>query len=287
MSTGQYSKEIVACGERVGVMIADCDADWNDRKNIKWSWSPDESAGLSGEEKELFMYIDECKPVMGLTHLLISSSFRGAVALLEKSTKKIKFLARGVNAHSAELLPDGNIADALSGGGDVLRVHCTLEGAAYSVSYPLELGHGVVWDKKRRLLWALAKDEIRSYTYNMNRSRPELALKKSFKIPGLDICGHDLFARAGKDSLFFTQEKGVYEFNIEKETIAEFPPVKGCIKSFGENGPDGRIVYQKAAEGEGCYWNEKLFFLNPPGENVLSGARFYKARWNRVSEFSY
>jgi hypothetical protein len=282
------TKEIIACGEVRGrIMIADWDADWTDEKNIKWQWTPGEDPNLTAEEKKLFQAMDECKPCLGLSHILVTASYAGAVALLEKSTKKLKFLARGVNAHSAELLPDGNIAAALSGGGDVVKVHCTLPGSDLAVSYPLTWGHGVVWDKKRQVLWAMGKDEIRSYEYNMNRNDPALKLKKSFKIPG--HCGHELFPRAGKDALFFTEETGVFEFNAETGAISEFPSVKGSIKSFCENGPDGRIVYQKAANGldKKCYWNDKLYFLNPAGENILPGERFYKARWNCVNEFSY
>ena len=279
-------KEIIVCGDvKNRVFIADCDADWTNEKNIKWQWSPKDALDLSTEEKELFINIDECKPVLNLTHILITASYKGGIALIEKSTKKVKFLAKGVNAHSAELLPDGNIAAALSGGGDAVKVHCTLPGSGISVSDPLKWGHGLVWDKKRELLWALGKDEIRSYKYNMQRNDPKITLQKSYKIPGK--CGHELFARAGKDSLFFTEETGVFEFNVETGKISEFSSVKGSVKSFCENAPDGRIVYQKAAVGNGCYWNEKLYFLNPSSENILPGERFYKARWNMVNEFSY
>ncbi|MFH1706364.1 MAG: hypothetical protein ABIF71_00355 [Planctomycetota bacterium] len=83
------TKEIIACGEVHGrIMIADWDADWTDEKNIKWQWSPREDVNLTADEKKLFQAMDECKPCMGLSHILVTASYTGAVALLEKSTKK-------------------------------------------------------------------------------------------------------------------------------------------------------------------------------------------------------
>src|SRR5690606_26869809 len=65
------------------------------------------------------------------------------------------------NLHSAELLPDGNIALAASTGGWV-RIYTSSQGATsgYYVEYPLPGAHGVLWDPTSELLWAVGDHHL-------------------------------------------------------------------------------------------------------------------------------
>ena len=57
--------------------------------------------------------IDECKVVDNNRKMLVTSSSGGCV-LIDIATKEVLFYATARNAHSAELLPEGRIAVALS-----------------------------------------------------------------------------------------------------------------------------------------------------------------------------
>jgi len=47
----------------------------------------------------------------------------------------------------------------------------------------------------------------------------------------------------------------------------------------GENAPSGRLAY--------TLWDNSIRLLNPDATLVLPDSRIYKARWNRLPEFTY
>ncbi len=211
--------------------------------------------------------------------MLISSS-SGAIALVDRNTRRARFYAPVPNAHSIELLPHGRIAAAAS-------VSETLPGnrlIIFDIASRRELAsdrlvsaHGVVWDQQRELLYALGNDELRAY--HLQDSEDAFALNLHFTIKLPDTNGHDLCPIPDTPLLFISTGKHCWYFNrdtrqiIPHDTLAATPN----IKSYSVHPVTGQVAYIQA-EGKN-WWAERVHFLNPAAELHLPGQRLYKARW--------
>lgn len=90
----------------------------------------------------------------------------------------------GKNSHSIEILPSGNLIIANSDGNH-LRFFTTSAlktgGEITFREYPLTDAHGVLYDPKYRLLWALGKEELAAFRI-LGESTAE-TLEKAFCVP--------------------------------------------------------------------------------------------------------
>src|SRR5688572_21229990 len=129
-----------------------------------WSWRAADSPEIAADMRPSFRTTDDCKPVDG-RRILISSS-GGAVALIDRQTRRAAFVARVTNAHSIEMLPGGRIAAAASVSTAESGNRIVVFDAAGKelASDELRSAHGVVWDESRGVLWALGGDELRAYS---------------------------------------------------------------------------------------------------------------------------
>ncbi|HWQ55016.1 MAG TPA: DUF6528 family protein [Bryobacteraceae bacterium] len=256
--------ELIVCGwDEVFILDAAADAP---RK--LWSWKAPERFGSR------FRTTDECKPVDGGSRILITSSSDG-VALVERGTGNIVFWAVVVNAHSAEMLPNGRIVVAAShrpgSPGDRLILFDAAKPEVEISHTELYSGHGVVWDRQRRLLWALGGVHLRAYT-------PSLSMAAEYALP--DESGHDLQAVPGSPDLSVTTHHGCWLFDREKRAFRPHPQLarEPDVKCISVNPTTGQLVYTKADAGN--WWTETLRFLNPPKTMRLPGEPLYKVRWN-------
>lgn len=104
---------VAVCG---GNEVKIIDMDNSDGRDIRevWSWKTDDpESGLPGKYAGYLTPLDECKFVDGNTKLLLTSS-KCAVVLLDIKSRKALFHAKVPMAHSAEMLPGGRVAVALS-----------------------------------------------------------------------------------------------------------------------------------------------------------------------------
>jgi hypothetical protein len=224
--------------------------------------------------------MNECKPaVYRGERVFLVSAWPTGCAVIRMSDRKALFVAEAPrNVHSSEVLPDDNLVAVSSGGGDAVRVYSTT--TRETKDYALPGGHGVVWDAKRRRLWALGDKVLQRYSYNGQRDHPELTLEAAIDLP--QAGGHDLYPRAGRDELLVTTGDTVWVFDPGRQAFSRFAPLtheKGNVKSVGERSPGGRIAY--------TLWDDSVRLLNPEGRLLLPDARLYKARWNRLPEFTY
>ena len=251
---------------------------------IVWEWKPSQS-NIAPADSKWFINYSDVKPVYENKYLLISSS-AGGVALIRIADKKAVFYSyAGGNTHSIELLPDGNIVSASSTGNYLMLFHVdTLYyPKVYTEKIYLPAAHNVVWDKKRKLLWAAATNKLYSFTYNFNCSKPKLIPADSTNLP--DTGAHDLFPVYDKDSLYLTTSNGVYEINPDsKKIVAVGGPLVQNIKSIS-SGPDGfpTLIMKPKIK----WWSDEV--LNLQGDTIfqLEGLETYKARWFLPNEFSY
>ena len=274
-----FNKDCVAvCGDDK-VMIIDFGKSEGRDVNTVWSWQANKSVkGLPAEYVSRLQSIDECKAVDGNTKMLITSS-SDCCLLIDIATKEVLFYANVVNAHSADLLPNGRIAIALStnnrGLGNALEL--------YDVKHPekrifrdsLYSGHGVVWNDKRESLFALGYKELREYKLKDWQSEtPSLEKVAEWELP--INSGHDL-SPVDDNRMLISGREGVVWFDITKQEFAPFEPLKDVrgVKSVNLDAKTNRLIFTK---GETSWWTQNIYQRNPDKTVTIDSIRLYKAR---------
>lgn len=277
-------KELVGADQAQNRVII---ADVNTQKII-WDWNPATSADISSTNAKWFVNMSDAKPVYNNKYILATAS-TGGVALVRIADKKAIFYAYAGNgnAHSAEVLPDGNIVVACSTQNYLMIFHTdTLHHpfAGYTKKITLADAHNVVWDNKRQLLWSASVDKIYGYQYNFNCSSPDLSLAETISLP-VSGC-HDLFPVYGKDSLWLSTSKQVWTVDLKKKTVVQASSQER-IKSVS-SGPAGfpTIVLQ-SINTDPQWWNDSVVDLNGTLVFKYAGLEMYKARWMLPNTFSY
>ena len=290
----------IICAEQKSksAIVFDASApDWNRPEARVFTWSADSAPEIRDSDREKFGALTDCKSVGNGSKILISASF-GGIALVEFPGGKTLFYRSGaapaetgrdVNPHSAELLPDGNVAVASSYG----KRNIILLSVPENFESPEDVGefpfphefrgaHGVVWDGANKILWAVGLDELAGFEYNFDKKNP--AVKKVFSAPmtegGKPFGGHDLCFAGGTRWLFVTGDRGLRMFDTmtrEFRTVETAPNHFKSISMLPE-GSGGAVAVLKPSES---YWSDavRLYAKNFPVLGRLDGAKFYKARW--------
>ncbi|MEU1129531.1 DUF6528 family protein [Streptomyces sp. NPDC005900] len=229
-------------------------------------------------------------------YVLTTASF-GFVAVVEHPTGRRYWgaaLGPGddlLNPHSAEILPDGNVAVACSTGACV-RLYAASQGprATWHTQEPLKGAHGLHWDGARRLLWALGDDELVAYEVGGTAARP--ALRRTYGIalpvgtPGRTPGGHDLFpVAAWPGRLWVTTNAAVLQYEIDTGVFVRDYAGAGeisrkSVKAVGDDPRTGRVVTTVPESGLGeTWWTTTVSLHRPEGGHRLVGGGIYKARW--------
>ena len=245
-----------------------------------WHWRPEESEGLPIPLMRKFITTDDCKAVSHGSEILITSS-GDAVALVSHATGKTLFYASVKNAHSAELLPGGFIAVASSsdsgGEGDRIVLFDRDRSEKPLATFPLTAAHGVIWDNKRNVLWALGGNELVRLRLDVaTGSSPRVIAEKTVLLPAPE--GHDLQLSDECSTLYVTNTKSVFQVNPDLMSFTSYDPFHGIgqIKSLSINPETRQIAFTRADPG--VWWTYTLRFLNPDQQIVLP-TMIYKVRW--------
>ncbi len=275
-SCSNPSRELIACGDDKILIIDEQASNGTDVK-IVWSWKVAEATSQLPEIYQKYLVpLDECKPVDGGKNLLATSS-GGGVVLIERATKKCLFYAYAPMAHSADVLPDGHIAVALSTHpkGNSIEIYDRNQSEKVLYKDSLYSGHGAVWNAKRQRLYALGYNELREYSLvDWNTSSPALKLEKKWTRPGKG--GHDL-SPVSDDELLVSEHHGVHSFSIPNETFAPFEPLKTAenIKSINYIAASKKLVYTQAEES---WWTFNIYLRNPDKTIHIPNVKLYKVR---------
>ena len=279
-------RELITCGrERVHIVDLDSVAEGKVTRPL-WTWQAAGRKDLPPEYHGLFRSTDECKPVNDGKWILITSS-GGGVALVDRATNQVLFYGRAANAHSADLLPNNRIAVASSRDprnhrGDALILFDVRHPGRELWRTELPAGHGVVWDGKRQILWALATADIRAYWLH-DWDTPRATMKLSAVIPLPEDGGHELFPVPGTPFLAVSTAKHCWLFDRDKRTLTPHPQLGevSSIKCISQHPQTGQIAYIQADRPN--WWSERIQFLDPKGTVSFTGEQFYKVRWNVVN----
>ncbi|MDR0699910.1 MAG: DUF6528 family protein [Tannerella sp.] len=275
-TAGEKLHEIIACGDDK-VIIIDAKASDEESVTIVWEWKTSDAASQLPEEYQEYMNtIDDCKPVNNNTQLLLTAS-SGGVVLLDRATKNCLFYAHVPNAHSADLLPGGRIAVALSihPAGNRIELYDIRKPEQVLFRDSLYSGHGAVWVAERNLFYALGYDELRAYSLkDWDTPAPKLALEKKWPIPVES--GHDLSLVSG-NGLLLSGHEGVYSFDMSTGKFTPFEPLQSTndVKSVNYNDKTAELIYTKAEES---WWTYHIYFKNPDKTLTIPNIKLYKVR---------
>lgn len=274
-SCSSLKQEIIVCGDDK-VLIIDKGSSDSTNITVNWIWKVSEACDLPDVYQKYMIPVDECKSVDGNSKILITSSGGGAV-LVDRKSRKTLFHAHVPNAHSAEMLPGNRIVVALSvaEGGNRIELYDADESGKPVFSDSIYSGHGVVWMNKKKRLFALGYNELRSYSLrDWNSDNPVLKLEESWKLP--DESGHDL-SPVNDNTLLLSTHHNVWVFDIENETITPFELLEGTqnVKSVNYCDKTGEVVFTKA---EINWWTHNIYFMNPDKTITLPDINIYKVR---------
>ena len=272
----QRPAEIALCGDQT-VLIVDAARSDSTHLEAAWKWEVKDAMGqIPYDLLPHFQNLDECKWVDEGYRILITCG-AGGVALLDRATHNCMFYAYAPLAHSADLLPDGRIAVALSSHDQGNAIQLYEIGKPDEVLFrdTLYAGHGCVWLDSLRRCYALGFDELREYALqDWNTSAPKLKRERSWKIPHEN--GHDLCA-ISNHQLLISDEQGVQLFDIDSETFTPFEPLQQTphVKSVNYDPSLGRLVYTQAEEE---WWTHHVYCTSPDRMLQVPHIKVYKAR---------
>lgn len=265
-------KSFLVCGD-TKVLIVDYDQSSDSLPKIIWTWDARLAQDLPEDFRlRKFNSTDDCKAINRGKQILVSSS-SGAIAVVNVRDKKVVFHAAVPNAHSIEVLPGNRIVAAASthAQGNKIMIFDPALSMEPVFTDSLYSAHGVVWNEKRKRLYALGYDQLREYKIQKKNG---LLLMAKWKIPGLG--GHDLYAR-DDDRVFVTEHHGAWLFNL---TTHDFQKIEGFtdadnMKSLGRD-RSGQYIFTIPEES---WWTYHVKFSNPARSLAFPGMKVYKARW--------
>ena len=195
------------------------------------------------------------------------------------------------NPHSIELMPNGVIAIASSSGNEV-RFFNTTEKYSKQPDATMTLtdAHGVLWDEKNQVLWAVGRDVLIAYQVTLNADGSiTVTVDTSRRAVIPSDHAHDLAPVYGDtNALWITTGTNVYQYNkTTKAFSTEYDGFKylnrSNVKGVG-NFDDGTTVFLYP-DGEFQSWTTKSIVLlrnrdgNMVKEDLTSATgHFYKVR---------
>lgn len=273
-----------------------------------WSWKPNttdgytsteigywtngsSSTGNTGDPFEVKLRYN-AKWVGTTTQVIATVGGRLATIVAYPSGQKLwaRDLGTSVWPHSAELLPNGNLATA-SSTGNLVRLYNTTSGATNYASATLTSAHGVLWDPINYILWAIGQSTLTAYTTG-SRTSPTLTEVTARKVTLPTSGGHDLSPYYGDNNkLWVTTSSGVYIYNKTSKTFTATSGTsnKTKVKSVGNQHSSalGYTQIVSTREVSSCTFNswctDTVKFYNYDTGTLAykiakPGAAFYKAR---------
>jgi hypothetical protein len=247
-----------------------------------WSWDSRTAADLPDERRRWFRAMDEAKPVAAGAFVLVASSTDGGVALIRRSDKSVVFSTQVRNAHSAELIPGGNwIAVAGSAGTDKLLIYHVSDGTRERGDFPLQHGHGAVFEPRRNLLWVGGAAKLDCYRWSSDAS--SFMCERIHEVDLPDGHAHDFMAHP-QGGLVITTGQHVWRVDTSSFAVTPFEPLANLsnVKGVSIERNSGWIAY---SQGQGKdWWTEHIQLLSPGGEShslSFPGRQMYKVRWDQ------
>ncbi len=230
-------------------------------QNIVWQWAPTAQQGWQYTSQELLVNaLSDVRVRWSQYHntrAVLFTSARGSVGMIAYPGGECLWEAKvGISPHAMELLPNGDIVVAASGGSEAQkgRMHYLQrqEDGSYmqTCEHSLYGAHGVLWDPEQQILWASGFDDVVAFrleTDEEGRHTMSLVEGRGVTIP----CsyGHDLMQDlSNPDILWVSPSPEVYQFTKSgNQLLTEFPHsdvIHPLLRAKGiASFPDGVVVW--------------------------------------------
>lgn len=252
--------------------------DWKNPENasaVIWEWSRKGIEFCGVKYREL---------PTGEQYVLAVDSF-GQVFVIDYRTTEVAYVLkdeRGTestdpdslyNAHSAEMLPNGDIIVACSGYGEEswdyenggLR-YFKLSGSNYVLKSTLSLpfAHAVLWDPSENCLWSVGYEGVVSV--DVDTDAGEMTKNEAKSLSDVNFSGHDMVPAFGNDGQFYVSDNnGVYRFDAAAKTLTRSSDYSGgTVKGIAQF-EDGTVVTSN--------WTNYLYVYVPMTEENDRGYR--------------
>lgn len=199
-------------------------ADWNSAAALKWSWQPTADKGYTPYALAHWDVPNDFKvrtiAAWGGNHLVAcASNGLCTIAAYPSGVKRWAYNV-GSHPHSVELLPDGNIAVAVTDQ-DSVKVFMSSSSATDNIvhaAFHLVGAHSVMWDPVTATVRAIGNDHIVSLQLGGTIAAPvltEVYNDRGYLVNGgASVYGHDLSPDLNDSNILWCSTNGgVYSFN--------------------------------------------------------------------------
>lgn len=257
-----------------------------------WTWKPTASNGFADLPNAWGLPDEAQLRHRGDQQYLLTTDSYGLAAVVPYPQGIGSYWATDVgasnNPHSAELLPDGNVAVTASTGGFV-RVYTASQGPRSTTYTQFDLpgAHGVYYEPASGLLWAVGNGDLVGLRVSGPAAAPVISRIVDVPLPGgAKAYGHDLYpVRTNADRLWVTTVAGVFQFSLSQHTFTKDFPGRASIdranvKSIGDDPGTGQVATAAIQPGNACSWcTDTVDLFRPRHHLTLHGGQIYKARW--------
>lgn len=273
--------------------------DWNGTGAIRWTWKPTTGLGYSADEVNGFNGGSDFKVRAsardGAGRLVVADGKGLAAVTTYPEGRRVWAKLLAGNLHSAELLPDDNIALAASDGGWV-RVYASSQGANASAygEYKLAAAHATLWDPSTSRLWVIGQDPateehiLTALAVVGTPAAPRLREDTTKRVILPTPWGHDVTPYSyDTGKLWVTTNGGAYLYDKATKTFSSPGAANRVFVKAMSNQPSGQIVETmadslKSPKGPCAAINgwctDTVDLFGPDGKRTRKNAQFYKAR---------
>ncbi|WP_022919661.1 DUF6528 family protein [Ruania albidiflava] len=276
------------------ILVMDPTADWSTDEARLWAWSPGPDSDLNAPD-EAWYHPDDARlrtdERTGEQFVMVSDSFGLLAQVPYPAGGRVAWSVDGTHEaspHGIELLPDGNVAAAASGG-DWVRIYTASQGRDSEEFVEAELigAHQVLWSDQDDLLWALGDDELVTFEIGGTPAEPSLERTATYDLPTSG--GHDLQPVSGdQDRVWVTTVYSVFQFvKSEQKWDLRYPRYDELyrvnVKSIGTDAASGTVL-ETAVQPEnpcGHCTDHVDLFTGTDGRSTLTlpDSEIYRARW--------
>ena len=263
--------KIICCDVRnESIVVLDLNQceEWDDVNTSAckvWEWVPRKESTCkyfhlvgTGIDDAKFRYSSYYK-----TDVVIATSSRGWAAVIEYPSGKVLWESPILySPHSIEMLPNGDIVVACSGGnkwstnGTLYYYPLSSGDSTVCSSVKLPSAHGLCWDPSQEILWGLGMDEITGYrVLDGGTVNARLEAMEGKRVTfARDNGGHDLVPAFGQPGKYWaTCVAGIWLFDSHTMTITSDVDYRSIYTGKDIKGvayfADGTMIQSRAGYG--------------------------------------
>ena len=274
-------------------------------ENIVWQWAPKAEQGWTLTSQELLVNALSDVRVRWSRHyntrVVLFTSARGTVGMAAYPGGECLWEDKvGISPHAMELLPNGDIVVAASGGSEAHKgkIHYLQrqDDGTYlqTCEHSLHGAHGVLWDPEYQLLWASGSDDVVAFRPATDADGRRIVIPeegRGVKIP----CsyGHDLMQDlSDPDVLWVSPSPEVYQYRkSENQLRTEFPHsdvIHPLLRAKGIGSfPDGVVVWVAYGHHTSSEHPESFSAMWPKADGTAEVITYTEpgAGWNKARVF--